>query len=120
MSLKISEIDRNSPQLDVVAMVMYKSEVFTYGSGGTYMNIDLFDGDTIKLSVFGTDVKKMEQAKVRVVNLIYISKKNIKHNINIRKKFLKKSDLFLLNLCVLILDGQCVPLCKRSCKSYKC
>lgn len=75
MSLKISEIDRNSPQLDVVAMVMYKSEVFTYGSGGTYMNIDLFDGDTIKLSVFGTDVKKMEQAKVRVFNLIYISKK---------------------------------------------
>lgn len=88
MSLKISQIDRSLSQLDVVAMVMYKSEVFTYGSGGTYMNIDLFDGDTIKLSVFGTDVKKMEQAKVRkkIFNLNYISKRNIKHNINILKK----------------------------------
>lgn len=87
MSLKISEIDRNSPQLDVVAMVMYKSEVFTYGSGGTYMNIDLFDGDTIKLSVFGTDVKKMEQAKVRVFNLIYISKKTSNTTLIFEKKF---------------------------------
>lgn len=63
---KISEIQNNISRLNVEALVIFKSEIQSYGTGpGRYINLDLFDlGETIRLTLFNDDVLKANDVKV--------------------------------------------------------
>lgn len=66
MSVAINEIDKEMPQLNVVALIDCKSDTKTYGTNGVYMNIELTDRscEKIKLTVFGEDVNKVKDLAV--------------------------------------------------------
>lgn len=64
MSISIAEIRSDLPQLQLTATVVYKSDINSYGSNGKYINLELFDGESIKLTLFNTDIEKVKNVQV--------------------------------------------------------
>lgn len=64
MSISIAEIRSDLPQLQLTATVVYKSGINLYGSNGKYINLELFDGESIKLTLFNTDIEKVKNVQV--------------------------------------------------------
>lgn len=64
MSISIAEIRSNLPQLQLTATVVYKSDINVFGSHGKYINLELFDGESIKLTLFNEDVEKVKNVRV--------------------------------------------------------
>lgn len=56
--VKIEEIDAALDQCEVTATITTLGEIRSYGKTGKYINIELFDGANIKLTLFGNDVNK--------------------------------------------------------------
>lgn len=61
MSIKIADLEASTSRIDVVAIVQLKSEVKSYGKSENdrYMFVHLFDGNQIKLTVFGSNNCKL-------------------------------------------------------------
>lgn len=64
MSISIAEIRSDLPQVQLTATVVYKSDINAYGSKGKYINLELFDGESIKLTLFNADVEKVKNVQV--------------------------------------------------------
>lgn len=69
MLMKINEIKATASPINVVAFVQLKSEIKSYGVNGfgKYMFLHLFDGDQIKLIIFGGDCQKLKDIKVSLI-----------------------------------------------------
>lgn len=70
---EIKDIKAYIAELVVVATVKQKSAVGTFANG-QYINIELYDGDTIKLTLFGENVTKGELLTVSDTFFMYIYK----------------------------------------------
>lgn len=65
MFYEIKDIKSAVSQCEIKAMVTAKSDVRKFGTGGMYINIELNDGEKIKLTCFGElNCKKLEKVKV--------------------------------------------------------
>lgn len=56
--VKIENIDSVLSKCDVVATITKLGTVREYANGGKYLNMELYDGANIKLTLFGNDVNK--------------------------------------------------------------
>lgn len=70
MSVQIKDLKTAVSHCEVVANVKTKTDVRTY-TKGVYMNVELFDGEIIKLTLFGKEMcDKVANVKVSVNTIV--------------------------------------------------
>lgn len=79
--VEIAQIEKPIDKCEIVASISTLGEVRTYGESGKYINLELFDGATIKFTLFGNDVDKTIGLQVSVfLYTIYVSNLHLKFN----------------------------------------
>lgn len=70
-SIEIKSITAPQSHCDILATVKAKSELKTFGQNGMFISMDLFDGNDIKLTIFGKEMcNKAENVKVILISVI--------------------------------------------------
>lgn len=68
MSIWIKDLKTAVSHCEIVASVKLKSDVRTFANG-VYINVELFDGENIKLILFGKEMcDKVSELKVSIVD----------------------------------------------------